>query len=162
MSSRILHPRFNKGLIACEGLLSGPVPRIWNDSGERRIHWLLWHQRISIYLHLAKFCWARNRHQESFVPAQRAVAINPRSAEAYYVLRRLLDELGQEAEAMKALKQSIEIDPGLGQSYYLLSRIYLRRGQEDEAAKAMSAFKSRRTTSMPGGNKANPHPVEDQ
>jgi len=115
----------------------------------------------SAYLHLAKFCWARNRHQESLVPAQRAVTINPRSAEAYYVLGRLLDELGQEAEAVKALKQSIEIDPGLGQSYYLLSRIYVRRGQQDEATKAMNAFRSRRTTPMPGGNKANPRPVED-
>jgi len=48
------------------------------------------------------------------VPAQRAAAINPRSAEAYYVLGRLLDELGQEAEVVKALKQSVEIDPGFG------------------------------------------------
>jgi tetratricopeptide (TPR) repeat protein len=115
-----------------------------------------------IYLHFAKFCWARNRHQESLEPAQRAAAINPRSAEAYYVLGRLLDELGQEAVAVKALKQSIEIDPGLGQSYYLLSRIYVRRGQQGEATKAMNAIKSRRTTSMPGGNKASPHPAEDQ
>src|SRR5262245_36003752 len=116
----------------------------------------------SAYLHLAKFYWARNRHQESLRPAQRAVAINPRSAEAYYVLGRLLDKLGQETEAVKALKQSTEIDPGFGESYYLLSRIYLRRGQQEEAAKAMNAFRNRRTSSMPGSNKGNPQPVKDQ
>ena len=116
----------------------------------------------SAYLHLAKFYWARNRHQESLEPVQKAVAINPRSAEAYYVLGRLLDELGREDEAVKALKQSTEVDAGSGESYYLLSRIYLRRGQQDEAARAMNAFRSRRTSSMRGSNKANRHSVEDQ
>ena len=99
----------------------------------------------SAYLHLAKFLWAKNRHQESLVPAQRAVATNPKSASAYYVLGRLLDELGRETEAMKALRQATEIDPELGESYYLLSRIYLRQGRKEEAAKALSAFKASRS-----------------
>jgi superkiller protein 3 len=99
----------------------------------------------SAYLHLAKFLWAKNRHQESLMPAQRAVAINPKSASAYYVLGRLLDELGRETEAVKALRQATEIDPELGESYYLLNRIYLRQGREEDAAKALSAFKASRS-----------------
>jgi len=95
----------------------------------------------SAYLHLAKFLWARNRHQESLQPAQKAVATNSKSASAYYVLGRLLDELGQETEAVNALRQSTEIDPELGESYYLLSRIYLRQGRKEDAAKALNTFK---------------------
>ena len=47
----------------------------------------------SAYLHLAKFLWLRNRYSESLPPARRAVELRPKSAEAYYVLGRVLDKL---------------------------------------------------------------------
>jgi tetratricopeptide (TPR) repeat protein len=94
----------------------------------------------SAYLHLAKFLWLRNRFEESLPAAQRAAELNPKSAEAHYILGRLLDKLGHDAEAERALKRSIEIDPNYGESHYLLSRIYLRQGNEQEATRFMKMF----------------------
>lgn len=99
----------------------------------------------SAYLHLAKFLWLRNRFEESLPAARRAIELNPKSAEGHYVLGRLLDKLGQGAEAERALKRSIEIDPDYGESHYLLSRIYLRQGNEQEAARSMKMFEQSKT-----------------
>ena len=108
----------------------------------------------SAYLHLAKFLWLRNRFEESLPAARRAIELNPKSAEAQYVLGRSLDKLGQDVEAERALKRSIEIDPNYGESYYLLSRIYLRQGNEEEATRFMKIFeKSKTATPENGGAK---------
>jgi tetratricopeptide (TPR) repeat protein len=101
------------------------------------------HQHLkdeSPYLRLAKFLWLRNRFEESLSPARRAVELNARSAESYYVLGRLLDKLGQEGEALRALHRSLQIDPNLGEPHYLLSRIYLRQGLEQQAQQEMQIF----------------------
>src|SRR5262245_7321172 len=94
----------------------------------------------SPYLHLAKFLWLRNRFEESLPAARKAAEVNPKSAEACYVLGRLLDKLGRDAEAKQVLHQSLRIDPNYSESYYLLSRIYLREGKQEEAAKALKRF----------------------
>jgi tetratricopeptide (TPR) repeat protein len=91
-------------------------------------------------LHLAKFLWLRNRFEESLPAARRAAELNPNSVEAYYVLGRLLDKLGREAEAKEALDQSIKIDPNYSESHYLLSRIYVKQGRYEEAAQSMKKF----------------------
>ena len=104
----------------------------------------------SPYLHLAKFLWLRNRFEESLPVARRAAEVNPKSAEAFYVLGRLLDKLGRDAEAGEALGQTIRINPDFSESYYLLSRIYMRQGREEEAAKAMKRFEeSKKRSSTP-------------
>jgi tetratricopeptide (TPR) repeat protein len=92
------------------------------------------------YLHLAKFLWLRNRYSESLPLARRAVELKPKSAEAYYVLGRVLDKLGQEAEAVKMLQHSTQIDLQYAESHYLLSRIYLRQGREEQARQEMETL----------------------
>jgi tetratricopeptide (TPR) repeat protein len=94
----------------------------------------------SVYLHLAKFLWLRNRFEESLIAARRAAELNPKSAEVYYVLGRVLDKLGLDAEAKKTLEKSIGIDPDHSESHYLLSRIYARQGDQEQAAKSMKRF----------------------
>jgi tetratricopeptide (TPR) repeat protein len=94
----------------------------------------------SAYLHLAKFLWLRNRFEESLIAARRAAELNPKSAEVYYVLGRVLDKLGLDAEAKKTLEKSIGIDPDHSESHYLLSRIYARQGDQEQAAKSMKRF----------------------
>ncbi len=96
----------------------------------------------SAYLHLAKLLWVKNQYQESLAPAQKAVEINPGSAEAHFVLGRLLAKLGKEIEAEKALRRSTQIDPKYGEAYYLLSRLYVKQGRQKEAAEALEVFKS--------------------
>lgn len=104
----------------------------------------------SAYIHFAKFLWNRNRPQEGLPLARRAVELNPRSAEARYVLGRMLDKLGQDAGAKAALKEAIRLDPEYAEPHYLLSRIYLREGNEAEAIKSMEMFeKSKKGSESP-------------
>jgi tetratricopeptide (TPR) repeat protein len=93
-------------------------------------------------LHLAKFLWSRNRYEESLPLARRAIGLNPKSAEAHYVLGRLLDKLGREGEAAKALQESAGLNPNYGEPHYLLSRIYLKQGRTEEARKEMEIFEA--------------------
>jgi tetratricopeptide (TPR) repeat protein len=96
----------------------------------------------SALLHLSKFLWLRNRYEESLPLARRATELNPKSAEAHYVLGRLLEKLGREAEAVQALRQSAGLDPSYREPRYLLSRIHLKQGRTEEARKEMEIFEA--------------------
>jgi superkiller protein 3 len=54
------------------------------------------------YLNLGKFLITKNRYQESLQVIEKAVQMNPKSAEAYYVLGKVLNKLGRNAEALEA------------------------------------------------------------
>jgi predicted Zn-dependent protease len=96
----------------------------------------------SAFLHFSKFLWSRNRFDESLPLARKATELNPKSAETHYVLGRLLDKLGKEAEAMKALQQSADLDPSYPEPRYLLSRIHLKQGRTEEARQEMEIFEA--------------------
>jgi tetratricopeptide (TPR) repeat protein len=95
----------------------------------------------SSYLRLAKFLWVRNRIDESVAPSRRAVELNPKSAEAHFILGRLLYRLGQDEEALRSLRRSTEIDAKFAEAYYLASQIYLKQGREEEARREMQNFR---------------------
>jgi tetratricopeptide (TPR) repeat protein len=95
----------------------------------------------SAFLHLAKLLWNKNQYQESLAPAQKAVELNPKSAEAHCVVGRVLEKLGDETGAEKALTRSTEIDADYAEAYYLLSRLYAKQGRQKEAAKALETFR---------------------
>src|SRR5262249_27746436 len=80
------------------------------------------------YLNLGKFLTTKNRYQESLQLLEKAVQLNPKSAEACYVLGKVLNKLGRDAEALETLKNSTSNDPGFDEPHYLLSRIYRRLG----------------------------------
>jgi tetratricopeptide (TPR) repeat protein len=92
------------------------------------------------YLNLGKFLTTKNRYQESLQMLEQAIQINPKSAEAGYVLGKVLNKLGRDAEALEALKQSTSNDPGYDEPHYLLSRIYRKRGDETQAQREIRIF----------------------
>jgi superkiller protein 3 len=96
----------------------------------------------SPYLRLAKFFWVRNRIEESMAPSRKAVEINPKSAEAHFILGRLLYRLGRDEEALSSLRRSTEIDEKFAEAYYLASQIYLKQGREEEARREMQNFRT--------------------
>jgi tetratricopeptide (TPR) repeat protein len=96
----------------------------------------------SPYLRLAKFLWVRDRIEESVAPSRKAVELNPKSAEAHFVLGRLLHRLGQDEEALRSLQRSTEIDSRFAEAHYLASQIYLKQGREEEARKEMQNFRN--------------------
>jgi tetratricopeptide (TPR) repeat protein len=92
------------------------------------------------YLNLGKFLTTKNRYQESLQLLERAVQLNPKSAEACYVLGKVLNKLGRDAEALETLKRSTSNDPGFDEPHYLLSRIYRRLGDEAQAQREIQIF----------------------
>lgn len=92
------------------------------------------------YLHLAKFLWQKNRYQETGPLAQKAAELNPDSAEAWYVLGRLLNRLGRTREAEAALLTATRKDPKYAEARYLLSQLYRRLGRLSEADRERRAF----------------------
>jgi tetratricopeptide (TPR) repeat protein len=92
------------------------------------------------YLNLAKFLLALNRYQESLTWAKKATQMNPKSAEAFYTLGKVLNKLGMDAEALEALEASRRNDSNYAETHYLLSRIYLKQGRQEEARKESQIF----------------------
>lgn len=92
------------------------------------------------YLNLGKFLSTKNRFQESLQLLEKAVEINPKSAEACYLLGKVLNKLGRDAEAMESLKHSASNDPGYDEPHYLLSRIYRKLGDETQAQREIQVF----------------------
>ena len=101
----------------------------------------------SPYLRLLKFMWAKNRNETTLPIAQRAVDLNPNSAEAHFLLARLLERSGQVDQAQLNLKRSIEINPSYPEALYLLSRIYLKQGNEQESSRLLQMFRDARKKS---------------
>jgi tetratricopeptide (TPR) repeat protein len=92
------------------------------------------------YVNLGKFLTTKNRYQESLRLLEKAAQINPKSAEACYVLGKVLNKLGRDAEALEALRHSTLNDPGYDEPHYLLSRIYRKLGNETQAQKEIRIF----------------------
>jgi superkiller protein 3 len=92
------------------------------------------------YLNLGKFLMTKNRYSESLNLVDKAVQINPKSAESYYVLGKVLNKLGRDSEALEALKQSISNDPKFGEAHYLMGRIYQKLGDKVQAQKEIQIF----------------------
>jgi tetratricopeptide (TPR) repeat protein len=92
------------------------------------------------YLNFGKFLMTKNSYSESLQLAERAVQINPKSAECYYVLGKVLNKLGRDAEALEALKKSTSNDPKYSEAHYLLGRMYQQRGDTSQAQREIQIF----------------------
>ena len=97
-------------------------------------------QDSSPYLNLGRFLLTMNRVAEALPVLQKAVQLNPKSAEGAYLLGKALNKLGKESEAVKALLQAIRNNPDYAEPHYLLSRIYLSQGREADARQALQIF----------------------
>ncbi len=71
---------------------------------------------------------------------KQALAIDPRSAEAYYQLGNLALEAGRPKEAFDELQKAAQLEPGASRMHFALARACRRLGQKAAAAREMAAF----------------------
>jgi tetratricopeptide (TPR) repeat protein len=93
------------------------------------------------YLYLGRLLYRQNDFPESLPYLLRAVEINPRSGESWYILAKIYTFRGRNNEAVKALRQSVEADRGYAEPHYLLSRIYIKEGRDGEAQNELRVFR---------------------
>jgi predicted Zn-dependent protease len=72
--------------------------------------------------------------------ARAAVSLNAQSAEAWYVLGRLLNRLGKIEEAERALLTATLKESKYPEPHYLLSQLYRKLGRTAEADQQLQLF----------------------
>jgi adenylate cyclase len=87
---------------------------------------------------LASIYLVKRQYDKALAEAERAVALNPNGADAYFFLGGIVGALGRWEENVLYIKKSIRLNPfpHIGY-YYLLGRAYFMMGQYDEAITAL-------------------------
>jgi tetratricopeptide (TPR) repeat protein len=70
----------------------------------------------------------------------KALAIDPKSAEAHYQLGNLALQDGRPKEALDDLQKAVQFEPGASRMHFALARACRRLGQKEEAAREMAVF----------------------
>jgi tetratricopeptide (TPR) repeat protein len=78
--------------------------------------------------------------QESETLLQKAVARDPKLAEAYVQLGILYSARGSFEQALQSYRKAIEVRPDLGEAHYRLSLAYKRTGEESKAHQELKAY----------------------
>jgi tetratricopeptide (TPR) repeat protein len=78
--------------------------------------------------------------EQAWQYAEKAIAVDPRGTENYYLRGKAELAMDRVANAMQSLQEAASLDPTYAQPYYLLGRIYNRMGQNDRAAQAFARF----------------------
>jgi tetratricopeptide (TPR) repeat protein len=81
----------------------------------------------------------RNQYHQARTDFERAVELNPSSAEAWNNLGNALLALGEAAEARRALEAAVSADPTLADAPYNLGSLFLQQGRLDQARLAYLA-----------------------
>ena len=82
----------------------------------------------------------RKKADEGLMWAERAVALDPSSSAAYYLLGKALFRLGRTEKAIRALQNAVDLDPKNSKPHYLLGRIHFRTGEREKAESHWQAF----------------------
>ncbi len=99
-------------------------------------------ERGKAILRQAETDFGNGRFEEAFQECNKALELNPNSAEAYYLLGLIQDRRGAVEEARQALRRSVELDPRRVEVHIYLGQLYLNSKQLDGAeAEFQSAVK---------------------
>jgi tetratricopeptide (TPR) repeat protein len=82
---------------------------------------------------LGQALWADGRRDEAIAQYQRAVALQPAWAPAYFSLGNALREAGRPAEALTALERAVALDPTHARARYSLGTTLVTLGRPREA-----------------------------
>ena len=83
----------------------------------------------------------KTRHPADALPsAQRAVQLEPESAEAHYLLGRSFLELGQQEKAMQELVTASRMAPGSPEVHFNLAKAYARANLPEKAEQERATF----------------------
>jgi len=92
------------------------------------------------YIYLGRFYYRLNRFDESLPLVEKAVAINPASAEALLELGKTLHASSRDGEAAAALERSVAADAQNPEPHYLLFRIFQSEGRGQDAQLELKRF----------------------
>jgi len=92
------------------------------------------------YIYLGRFYYRLNRFDEGLALLEKAVAMNPGSAEAQLELGKTFHALKRDGEAVAALERSAAEDAQNPEPHYLLFRIFESGGREQAAQGALKRF----------------------
>ncbi len=86
------------------------------------------------YVRLASIAVRQHRAADAIVPAKRALALDPGSADAHYLLGRACLDTGDDAAAIRELEQASKLDPGSPEVHFNLARAYARAKMTDRGS----------------------------
>ena len=92
------------------------------------------------FIYLGRFYYRLNRFDEGLALLEKAVAMNPGSAEAQLELGKTFHALKRDGEAVAALERSAAEDAQNPEPHYLLFRIFESGGREQAAQGALKRF----------------------
>jgi len=92
------------------------------------------------YIYLGRFYYRLNRFEEGLALLEKAVAMNPGSAEALLELGKTLHALKRDDGATATLERSAAADPQNPEPHYLLFRIFESAGREPAAQGELRRF----------------------
>lgn len=94
--------------------------------------------------HMADTLLDLNRDQQAAEYAREAIALDPQSGRAHYLLGKALERQKQMGAAVAELQIAVRLSPGLAEAHYHLAHIYQRSGKRAEAKRELAAFRKYR------------------
>jgi tetratricopeptide (TPR) repeat protein len=91
------------------------------------------------YLRQAETALKEDRLEEAYQECQNAISLNPRSAQALYLLGKIHDGRGDQQKAKQALFEALKLSPTHIPSHNYLGNIFLRTNEWAEATKEFQA-----------------------
>ena len=91
-------------------------------------------------IYLGRFYYRLSRFAEGLPLLEKAVEINPASAEAWLELGKTLHAQDRDREAVQALENSTKADAQNAEPHYLLFRIFESQGREQAAQEELKQF----------------------
>ena len=99
------------------------------------------------------YMWSKRDYDQSLTAAQRAIAIDPNSPQAYVSLAYTLESSGRPAEALTVLKKAMRLDPSNRESstYLLIEGVaYELMGRCEEAIPVFKEYVARYPNNLVG------------
>ena len=94
------------------------------------------------YSRRATLMMSLGRREEAHRDAAKAISLDPKSADAHYVLGRIHEQDRELPQALEAYAQVVAIDPEHVQTRYRLSLVHRRLGDAEEAGKQSHLYRS--------------------
>ena len=89
---------------------------------------------------MASIALLLHRPKDALPSGERAVALAPQSAEAHYVLGRIMIEMGEAGQAVKELESASKLAPNSPEVHFNLARAYTKAKLLDQAERERAIF----------------------
>ncbi|MDH7593961.1 MAG: tetratricopeptide repeat protein [Methanomicrobiales archaeon] len=86
-------------------------------------------------------CARKGDYREALKCCEKAIEIDPESAEAWLCKCNALKGMGREGEALECYGRAVQINPGIAQAWVHRGNILFKMGRVDEAMDSMDRAK---------------------